>query len=214
MEDEGRSVRMGRPRAEDIAVPTAEKIVMTAARLFLAHGYEGVSTEAVASASGVTKAMVYYYYGTKMNLFASAIEWMMEKSRDRTKAILQRPVSLRENLVTIAITRLRIAAPLEVDAMMQGSRTSLSGEHLLRIRKAEEQMLAVLADAFAAAMARSEIREMDPFLAARVFLAVLMIGKKEQLESPCTEDEMEKRCQLLIDLFWSGVQSDVYKATD
>ncbi|WP_081841234.1 TetR/AcrR family transcriptional regulator [Alicyclobacillus macrosporangiidus] len=121
--------------------------------------FDGVTTEAVAAASGVTKAMVYYSYGSKTNLFTAAIEWMMDVSRQQTQEILSRPVPLRDRLQVIALTRLRITAPFDLDAMMRGSRQVLTEEQLARIRHTEEQMVSVIAQAFQAGVAAGEVRE-------------------------------------------------------
>lgn len=186
-------------------MPAPDRIVQAAARLFLELGFDGVTTEAVAAASGVTKAMVYYYYGSKTNLFTAAIEWMMDVSRQQTQEILSRPVPLRDRLQIIALTRLRITAPLDLDAMMRGSRQVLTEEQLARIRHAEEQMVSVIAQAFQAGVAAGEVREIDAQLAARVFLAMLMVGKAELNEGRLTADRLEDRCREWLSIFWSGV---------
>ncbi|MCL6516801.1 TetR/AcrR family transcriptional regulator [Alicyclobacillus sp.] len=206
MSAEGR--RLGRPRANEVDVPAADRIIRTAARLFLEQGYDAVTTETVASCSGVTKAMVYYYYGSKTNLFTAAIEWMMDISRARTQEILMSGGRLRDRLHTIAVTRLRIAAPLDVDAILRGTRSTLTEEQLARIHQAEERMVSVIADAFAEAARAGELRAVDPLLAARVFLALLMVGKMEQKQGRLPEERVEAWCTEVMDLFWCGVSAD------
>jgi AcrR family transcriptional regulator len=51
-----------------------QEIVTTAAELFGAHGYDGVSLEDVAERLDVTKGSLYYYFASKDELVTAAIE--------------------------------------------------------------------------------------------------------------------------------------------
>jgi AcrR family transcriptional regulator len=48
-------------------------ILMAAARLFLAHGYEPVSMDAIAAAADVSKRTVYSYFDSKTTLFSAVL---------------------------------------------------------------------------------------------------------------------------------------------
>jgi AcrR family transcriptional regulator len=54
-------------------------MVAAAERLFAEHGYHGVSMEQIAAASGITKPMLYDYFGSKEGLFLAC----MERARGR-----------------------------------------------------------------------------------------------------------------------------------
>lgn len=61
--------RPGRP-----ADPVKRAAVLTAAqRLFLSNGFAGTSMDAVADAAGVSKLTAYKYFGSKQELFATAV---------------------------------------------------------------------------------------------------------------------------------------------
>jgi AcrR family transcriptional regulator len=49
-------------------------MVAAAERLFSEHGYHGVSMDAIATASGITKPMLYDYFGSKEGLFLACVE--------------------------------------------------------------------------------------------------------------------------------------------
>lgn len=61
--------RPGRP--VDIGKRTA--VLAAAQRLFLSHGFAGTSMDAVAEAAGVSKLTAYKYFGSKQELFATAV---------------------------------------------------------------------------------------------------------------------------------------------
>jgi AcrR family transcriptional regulator len=60
----------GRPRG---TTTTKADILATARRLFLEHGYDGVTLRAVAADAGVDVALISYYFGSKKGLFGAAM---------------------------------------------------------------------------------------------------------------------------------------------
>lgn len=50
------------------------QIIEAASELFIAHGFDGISMEAVAKAAGVSKQTVYSHYGSKDALFQAAVK--------------------------------------------------------------------------------------------------------------------------------------------
>lgn len=53
--------------------PVADRLLDTARRLFLEHGYAGTSLQMIADELGVTKAALYYHFKTKDDLLAALI---------------------------------------------------------------------------------------------------------------------------------------------
>jgi AcrR family transcriptional regulator len=53
--------------------PVADRLLDTARRLFLEHGYAGTSLQMIADELGVTKAALYYHVKTKDELLAALI---------------------------------------------------------------------------------------------------------------------------------------------
>ena len=49
-------------------------MVAAAERLFSEHGYHGVSMDQIAAASGISKPMLYEYFGSKEGLFLACME--------------------------------------------------------------------------------------------------------------------------------------------
>src|SRR5438105_15473421 len=64
-----------RGRAAHLGPERRRPLVLDAAfELFLEHGYDGTSMEAVAHAAGVTKPVVYDCFGSKEELFTALLQ--------------------------------------------------------------------------------------------------------------------------------------------
>lgn len=68
-----------RQRADRDPVSPREKLLAAATGLFARHGYDMVSTSAVALAAGMTQSMVNYHFKTKLNLWRAAIDRLMRE---------------------------------------------------------------------------------------------------------------------------------------
>lgn len=68
--------RAAPPAAPAQEVP-AERLIQAAVSLFAQHGFDAVSTGAIASAAGLTQSMVHYHFGTKEKLWKAAVEHIM-----------------------------------------------------------------------------------------------------------------------------------------
>jgi AcrR family transcriptional regulator len=53
------------------AIPTRDRIVLAASKLFYSEGIRGVSVDAVAAKAGVTKRTLYYHFRSKDDLIAA-----------------------------------------------------------------------------------------------------------------------------------------------
>ena len=87
---------------------------------FSSLGLAGARTERIAAAAGVNKALLYYYFESKENLYLAALEMIADKIRERSLAVLQREVSAGERLLRAALDHFdRILAQHEFQSMMQ-----------------------------------------------------------------------------------------------
>jgi AcrR family transcriptional regulator len=64
----------GRPSSQESA-QLNEDVRQAALALFLEHGYEGTSVDAIVRAAGTTKASLYARFDTKESLFISVVRW-------------------------------------------------------------------------------------------------------------------------------------------
>ncbi|VVJ22095.1 Uncharacterised protein [Amycolatopsis camponoti] len=64
----------GRPGRWRSGAESKQRILDTARELFGEHGYGATTVRAIAKAAGVDPAMVFYFFGTKQDLFGAAVD--------------------------------------------------------------------------------------------------------------------------------------------
>jgi AcrR family transcriptional regulator len=77
----------------------AEKILHVAICLFAQKGYDATSTREIVEAAGVTKPMLYYYFGSKEGLCKAAIKSFAEPFLAELRQIAAETCSPRQLLV-------------------------------------------------------------------------------------------------------------------
>ncbi|TDY46293.1 TetR family transcriptional regulator [Alicyclobacillus sacchari] len=199
------SRRPGRPPADSVEVPTADRILQVAARCFIKSGFDSVSMSDVADQAGVTKAVLYYYYASKAELFLRSLLYVMEIARQRTVAILESSEPLLSRLEKLTRTRLSIDVTLDMNVIMRGSEEILSPEQLGELRSAEERLVEVLANAFEEEMRAGSIRKASPEFIARAFLSLLVIGRGEMERLGATAD-VQAITDEVVSLLWYGLR--------
>jgi TetR/AcrR family transcriptional regulator len=134
------------PRSSSSASPDADRSAETRGRIldaalreFSANGLAGARTEQIATAAGVNKALLYYYFESKEKLYAAALETVSERVRDRSMAVYQRAASPGERLLRAALDHFdRILTQREFQSLMQ--------QEMVRLHKGEEGMLSLLVE--------------------------------------------------------------------
>ena len=74
----------------DRSSDTRARILEAALREFSALGMAGARMDQIAAAAGVNKALLYYHFDSKENLYVAAVEMISAKIRDRSMAVLLR----------------------------------------------------------------------------------------------------------------------------
>jgi TetR/AcrR family transcriptional regulator len=77
-------------------------ILQAAERIFADQGLEGARTDAIAKAAGMNKALLYYYFTSKNDLFRAVIEEALRESHHKLMAILSTRGSEREIVLRYA----------------------------------------------------------------------------------------------------------------
>lgn len=94
----GKPAPPGRPK--DMAKRAS--ILTAASKLFVQHGYGGVSMDQIAAEAGVSKLTVYSHYGDKDSLFAAAVQAHCERGMPTELFVPAPNVPLRVRLSEIA----------------------------------------------------------------------------------------------------------------
>jgi len=139
----------------DRTAEARDRILEAAIHEFSEHGLAGARTEQIAAAAGVNKALLYYYFDSKENLYSAALELVSARVRDRSMAVFLRDASPGERLIRAAIDHFdRILSQREFQTLMQ--------HELMRMHKGESGELPLLVKRVFApiqAMFQSMIRE-------------------------------------------------------
>ena len=123
--------------AIDRSAEAKQRILDAALSEFSANGLAGARTEQIASAAGVNKALIYYYFESKEKLYAAALEMVASRVRDRSMAVFLRDASPGERLLRAALDHFdRILTQREFQSLMQ--------QEMMRLHKGEEGALPML----------------------------------------------------------------------
>src|ERR1700761_2103829 len=121
----------------DRATDTRSRILDAALREFAAHGLAGARTDRIAQSAGVNKALLYYYFDSKENLYMAALEMISAKIRDRTMAVFLREATPGERVLRSALEHFdRILTQHEFQGLMQ--------QEMIRLHKGESSALEIL----------------------------------------------------------------------
>ncbi|MES2363234.1 MAG: TetR/AcrR family transcriptional regulator [Pseudomonadota bacterium] len=66
-----------------------DEIVQTASRLFAERGYKSTTLAQIAEVAGVDRATVYYYVGSKEELFREAVQGLVDKNAAKAQRIFR-----------------------------------------------------------------------------------------------------------------------------
>jgi AcrR family transcriptional regulator len=181
-----------------------ERILEEATRLFVSHGYHGISMREIAEAVGVSKAGLYYHFKDKEDLFLAilasnldAIQRIVQEAHQErtTRERIERMVRglFAQTPEQRAIIRL---ATQEIAHVGQAARATFG--HIYQ-EKFIGQIEAMLSDG----IARGELRELDARLATW-----LLLGMLYPFFNPAHEREdgpRETAITLILTTFFDGL---------
>jgi TetR/AcrR family transcriptional regulator len=127
---------------------TRGRILQAAIVEFSAHGMAGARTEAIAKSAKVNKALLYYYFKSKENLYSAAVLKVVGEIRESTQAVLDSKSSAGERLLRTALNHFdRLTAHRGQQSLMQ--------QEMVRFHRGESVAIPVLAKtAFAPTLTR------------------------------------------------------------
>src|ERR1035438_360008 len=121
----------------DRAAETRKRILDAALSEFAVASLAGARTEQIAAAAGVNKALLYYYFDSKENLYLAALEMISAKVRDRSMSVFLLRATAGERLLRAALEHFdRILEQQEFQSLMQ--------QEMMRLHKGESGALAIL----------------------------------------------------------------------
>lgn len=114
---------------------TRAHILATAETIFASTGLAGARTDVIAKTAGVNKALLYYYFKSKEDLYEAVVESLFQRFNERALALLAEEGSAQDILLRYVslhfdfIATHRQSAPLFQQFMMAGGKRA---ERLIR----------------------------------------------------------------------------------
>ena len=123
------------------AARTRRRILTAAVREFSRSGLAGARTEQIAQAAGVNKALLYYYYRSKEDLYAASMDAVFERLWSDFQNMMQEPVSAGERILRAVLQNFdRMLTHTALHGMMQ--------QEMMRMHRGEEHRMNQVAERF------------------------------------------------------------------
>ena len=181
-------------------------ILETAARLFIAHGYHGVGMRDIARESGASKALLYYHFQNKSDLFFAVLVEHLEEAAGLVEQA--RAAGLTARVQTKAFLQAILRWPPEKRAIIYLAKQEAkhlnpdTRQHFLVEYHSHfhGQIEAILRQG----MERGELIPLDPALAARMLLGMAL--PILHIESGAPQTDPEAGMNTLLKIFFEGLE--------
>lgn len=183
-----------------------QHILHEATRLFVSHGYHGLSMREIAEAVGVSKAGLYYHFRDKEDLFLA----ILTHNLDLLEQIIgqaRRAETVRGQLEGVVVGIFQWApeqraiirlASQEMDHLSQHGRAEFS-------RLYHDKFIGQIQAILAAGVERGELRPMDPAVGTWLLLGMMYpFFYAAHADALHTTDEV---VQLLLTIFFEGASA-------
>jgi TetR/AcrR family transcriptional regulator len=146
---------------------TREKILRSAIREFSNRGLAGARMDAIAKASKVNKALLYYYFQSKEALYTSAMKEVSGRVSEAALTAISHPSSAGERLLRLALNHFdRILTQRDFQNLMQQEmvrfRLGESSALPILVKSAFQPILEKVEDAVLEGIRTGELCNMDP----------------------------------------------------
>jgi TetR/AcrR family transcriptional regulator, mexJK operon transcriptional repressor len=204
----GKAGRGGRPRTADLE-KLNENILAAAGQLFLAHGFDGTSMDAIAEKARISKRTLYSRHADKSALFNTVIHDLLDRILVPIDKIQYEPGDLGSVLLAIARDMVSSVmrpgfAPVYRIAIFEAQRRPEFGRWIneARRRPALQTIAGILQGH------REELRISDFERAAEQLMSLTVdLGIQfATIGIKATANDMEDRLKAAIDLFLNGVR--------
>ncbi|MEL6182177.1 MAG: TetR/AcrR family transcriptional regulator [Myxococcota bacterium] len=188
-----------------------ERILTEAARLFAHKGYAATSVREITQAAGATNPMMYYYFGSKAELYEAILSESMCSLSDRVEAILERQdQSFQERLVELVVYHFELVVE-RPDAARLFFRVFFGPDEeqqlIAGMRQMSEAHECLMARAIEEAQARNELRPCSWRMVEMLLGGMVMHPILKYLDHEDVELNRET-AEALVELFMSGVGAD------
>jgi TetR/AcrR family transcriptional regulator len=120
---------------------TRARILEAAVQQFSVNGLAGARTEQIADAAGVNKALIYYYFKSKKELYAAALESVFANEWADGLAVLEANLSAGERFLQGVLNHFD-------RSYSHSSMRTLIQQEMVRLHRGEENRMELMADRF------------------------------------------------------------------
>lgn len=180
-------------------------ILREAARLIYLKGYDGTSMQDIADACEMTKAGLYHHLATKEGMLLAIMHYGMDLFEER---VIEPVRAIEDPLARLRATMAKNVELVTTDSTKEVTiilheHSTLTGDAKTEINARKKQYVRFLEQAFEQAIARGQIREIDPTLASFSFLgSVLWTYKWYRSDGALSPTQLADG---IADLFFAGV---------
>jgi TetR/AcrR family transcriptional regulator len=157
---------IGRRASREASQRTRERILDAAIREFAARGFDAGRVDEIAVRAGINKNVVYYYFGSKDDLFTAALERTYETIRARQRDLPLRGLDPVEGMRRLVVFTGRIWAQFPHFQRLLQSENLHGGRHVARSERIAgmyDPLMATLEDLLARGHALGVFRRnVDP----------------------------------------------------
>ena len=181
-------------------------ILEEAQRLFAARGYHGVSIRDIVQACGLSNAALYYYFGSKQNLYCEVLKGYLAAVVQRLEDAEAGDGTCRQRLsrAAYAYAQMLLESRTLLQTLFRDMAQFDPDEIQGLMPDAIGQVPAVMAAILEDGMAAREIRAINTYR-----VAVLMLGMANSLTSQRlfidVEDTLAEDIDLIIDVLFEGI---------
>ena len=171
-------------RRETQRLNRREAILDVAQRSFLELGYAATTMSSIAATLGGSKGTLWNYFASKELLFAAVVERATSTFQAQVAQILVPGDDIGESLGRFAtrfLERVNAADAIALRRLVMGEAARFPETGRIFHERASGRTRQVLAAYIAGAMARGQLRNDDPAVASRLFMALCLSGSHEQL---------------------------------
>lgn len=150
------------------------EIIDTAAKLFAEKGFENTTTRDICRATGMSHAMIYYYFDDKESLLYEILDDILSDGLERIKKIARSNKSLKEKLTAITDVYARYHVD-KIDKMkvFVHEQKSLKQEHKKKVSEYQREYLSIIVNILKHLKKKDEVVNLDATVAAFTFFGMV-----------------------------------------
>jgi len=197
-----------RTKEDVLAAYRRDALLKAAVRVFGESGFDSATMERIAREADVAKGTTYLYYRSKQSIYDAALEAGLAELDERTHAAMDQAAGLRDAIRAFITARAdyfferRDFFRMYVGAVARGITSTRSKPS--EFQSLLDRQTRRLEQAIARAVARREIRRVDPAATALAIFDITRGLVARRLTSSGTRD-VAQDVQFLSDLIWQGL---------